>query len=381
MANFWQTLKRIAGNLGTGRLLSRLPRSLRTLARTGEALSRTQQSPAQRQGAGRLPMPRGWAPTPPGPTLEPPVTAEIVQPEQRELSALARFPTPRTEEAAEDFLDRVADAISTVDPSRLTPAQRQAIQRVEQIQRDYRRAKEAAEREAAVEGDDEEGQMIQTLGRGPMGYEQVATEALIGRAIRTPGSSNVYSFVYMAAEQDGGEGTLFSPQEEARRLTWERQYAAGTWRGPYRRSRHGTEMGGILYVTFKLWHPGMPSGERPNEPGPTYAYYDVPMAKFKEFKDAISPGGKGAGVAVWDYLRIRGTRYGHQHTYRLASGAYVPGGGKLVQKGGVYIPRKATVKGFVKRALPSQGVGRRQATRSQLAPSAYKTQRPRIGRR
>ena len=163
---------------------------------------------------------------------------------------------------------------------------------------------------------------IQLLGRGHLGYDAEGTERLLAREIRTPQSSNVYSFVYQ--------------QENTR--------------GPLRMQT------GILYVTFRLWHPGM-KGKRPNQPGPTYAYYDVPASKYKEFQSAASTG--SAGGAVWDYLRQRGSQFGHQHPYRLVAGALVPHGGE-------YVPRKATKWGYRKRALPAFGTGRRGFQRSQL---------------
>lgn len=86
---------------------------------------------------------------------------------------------------------------------------------------------------------------------------------------------------------------------------------------------------GILYVTFRAEAPK--GGERPHSAGPTYAYYDVPIKKYKEFERASDAS---AGKAVWDYMRVRGAMWNHQHRYRF------------IQSTGDYIPRKATKRGL-----------------------------------
>lgn len=165
---------------------------------------------------------------------------------------------------------------------------------------------------------------IPTLGRGSIGYDEEGTRALVAREILTPGSSNVYSFVY---------------EEET------------DPRGGF------NQRAGILYVTFKAWHPGQKG--RPNSPGPTYAYYDVPLRKYRAFESMVEPSGQRAGVAVWDYLRVRGSKHDHRFPYRLVAGSVIPAGG-------VYVPRKATRGGFKKRALPGMGTGRRSFRLSTL---------------
>lgn len=147
---------------------------------------------------------------------------------------------------------------------------------------------------------------VQLLGRDA-GYDVADFEAVMDSLRKTPGSSNVYGYYF---------------ERESRRV-------------------------GILYVTFKA----EVDGERPNAPGQTYAYYDVPVRKHHEFQQAAA---SSAGGAVWDYLRIRGTVWGHQHQYRL------------VQSHGDYVPRKATPRGYRTRNLPALGVGRREYRRSTL---------------
>lgn len=144
---------------------------------------------------------------------------------------------------------------------------------------------------------------------GGMGFDTHQTAELIERETLV-NSSNVYSYVYQRTSKTNG----------------------------------------ILYVTFLAWSPG--GGERSGA-GPTYAYYDVPVTKYKAFK---REAGKSAGAAVWDYLRVRGTHWDHQHQYRLV-------GATLVQETGeFYVPRKAVERGYKRRIL---------ALRSTLPPRAF----------
>ncbi len=99
-----------------------------------------------------------------------------------------------------------------------------------------------------------------------------------------------------------------------------------------------TEKFGTLYVTFLAWTPGH---GKSHAPGATYAYYDVNLTKYVQFRRAAS---NSAGEAVWDYLRVRGSAYEHQQPYELVSGV-------LVQDAGQYIPRKASTKGYMQRAI------------------------------
>jgi hypothetical protein len=115
---------------------------------------------------------------------------------------------------------------------------------------------------------------------------------------------------------------------------------------------------GILYVTFLHWEQGMKSDER-SGPGPTYAYYDFPIAKYAQFEAATR---ESAGKAVWDYCRIRGSQHAHQHRYTL------------IQVEGDYIPRKATVRGFAARTLLAIGKDRynpEMMRRSTLEPRKF----------
>lgn len=107
-----------------------------------------------------------------------------------------------------------------------------------------------------------------------------------------------------------------------------------------------TERMGILYVTFLHWEPGMKPEER-SGPGSTYAYYDFPLTKYGQFERMAD---ESAGKAVWDYCRLRGSSWGHQHRY------------EMVQAEGDYVPRKATRAGFVARALldPRQSLSDRK---------------------
>ena len=266
-------------------------------------------------------------------------------------------PTPKLPSPAEMQLLRLADQARNVPPvqaeahiqqiealidrvvaeGRMTEDQADALQQVKEMLALRKQAKplRAEEQQKAVE---EALTDIKVLGRGYMGYDPAAAARLMQQVVRTPGSSNVYSFVYQPEEGEQARFKGFGLQKEA----------------------------GILYVTFKLWAPGMSSKSRPDVPGPTYAYYNVPHQKYTLFVSQIATSGKGAGEAIWDYLRHRGSRYGHQHPYRLVSGALVPHGGTMIQAGGTYVPRKATAWGYRKRHLPAWGVGKRGSARSQL---------------
>lgn len=170
--------------------------------------------------------------------------------------------------------------------------------------------------------DDEQPPGSEDRELGPEDFELLGRDAAYDRAdwyvvmdqMRlTPGSSNVYGYYF---------------ETESRKT-------------------------GILYVTFIASY----RGEVREGAGATYAYYDVPVRKFHEFQRAAA---SSAGGAVWDYLRLRGTTWGHQHQYRL------------VQAHGDYVPRKATRKGFKTRNVPEIGeTGRRTYRRSTLPESTF----------
>lgn len=163
---------------------------------------------------------------------------------------------------------------------------------------------------------------IPLIGRDSASYDPESMQAILEREVKTPDSSNVYSFVY---------------EEET------------DPRGRFQ------ERSGILYVTFRPWYPGMK--HRPNGPGPMYAYFDVPWRKYKAFAAAAT--NHSAGGAVWEYLRVRGSKWDHRFPYRLVGGVQVPAGG-------VYVPRKVTQWGLRRRTLPTPGTGRRGFVRSSL---------------
>ena len=123
---------------------------------------------------------------------------------------------------------------------------------------------------------------------------------------------------------------------------------------------------GILYVTFLEWAPKSRggTGEKGDGPGATYAYFDFPLAKYKQFESLAE---SSAGSAVWDYCRVRHSVFEHQHTYRLISTS------------GEYVPRKATAQGFAARSLADVGTGKRGARGSSLAPrrQSFRRQLPR----
>lgn len=150
---------------------------------------------------------------------------------------------------------------------------------------------------------------VKLLGRDA-GYDPDDFAAVMENMRLTPGSSNVWGYFY---------------ERESRKS-------------------------GILYVTFL--QQGL-DGKKIQAPGPTYAYYDVPVTKAIAFQKATA---SSAGGAVWDYCRVRGSVYAHQHQYRL------------VHVSGDYVPRKASRYGYVARAVPALGVGRRSYRRNTLSP-------------
>lgn len=157
------------------------------------------------------------------------------------------------------------------------------------------------------EGDDEAFDDIEILGRDAS-YDHADWKVVMDQMRLTPGSTNVYGYYF--------------------------EFESCTT--------------GILYVTFLADY----RGEKREGPGATYAYYTVPARKYHQFQEAAA---SSAGNAVWDFLRIRGTIWGHQHQYRL------------VQVHGDYIPRKATKKGYRTRHLLAIGeTGRRSYRRSTL---------------
>lgn len=165
----------------------------------------------------------------------------------------------------------------------------------------------------------EEFDQIQLLGRDA-GYDQADFDAVM-HGMRLVSSSNVYGYFF---------------EREQRNM-------------------------GILYVTFLET---LPNGKRGTSPGPTYAYYNVPVRKAIQFQKASE---ESAGHAVWDYLRVRGSVFAHQHMYRL------------VHVSGEYVPRKATALGYKARAVPNLGIGRRGFRRNTLQPITFSRNDPRRG--
>lgn len=83
-------------------------------------------------------------------------------------------------------------------------------------------------------------------------------------------------------------------------------------------------------------------------PGPMYAYFGVPERVFAAMRVAVSKG-----KFVWDALRVRGSIWRHQYTYRLVAaghsfiGRNAQGRGEFIN----YVPRQASRKGFRRRIL------------------------------
>jgi hypothetical protein len=161
----------------------------------------------------------------------------------------------------------------------------------------------------------------------PEGDEDEESEVTVTPEIRTPASSNVYSFQY-----DYSRSILYVRYQE---------HTINP------RAAKMSSSGGRTHVKGEL---GRTVGGKTGGPGALYAYYDVPPRIFERIVRAPS-----AGKAVWDDLRIRGTAYGHRFRYTLAAGQVVSMDGQK----GVYIPRKVTPQGFRSRTLAIEGTGRR----------------------
>lgn len=204
------------------------------------------------------------------------------------------------------------------------------LARIAQAARDYMKARlyGGSDRQAAdaigppreppvpppiVASNDDDDEEIEFLGRGEQ-YDPEAWETFVSN-MREVSSSNVYAYGY----------------------------------------RQETPRMGILYVTFLNWIPKTFGGDGERSgPGATYAYYDVPLAKYRSFERMAE---SSAGGAVWDYLRVRHSKFEHQHTYQL------------VQVSGSYVPRKATAKGYKPRQVAAPGMGRRSAHARQQLPA------------
>lgn len=178
-----------------------------------------------------------------------------------------------------------------------------------------------------------------------------APDSAYGPETLTPQSSNVYSFSFSAESRTRG---ILYVTYKASVLN-----ASGVDSSGAPRHKGGSrQMRGKRGSTV--------TSQRKNEPGPTYAYLDVPAVVYHKMQQAQSKG-----KFVWDALRIRGTIYGHQYQYKLVHGQVT------IQDGvsGVYIPRKATRRGFALRSVASVGRGRRSFQSSTLGAQHFSSRR------
>lgn len=172
-------------------------------------------------------------------------------------------------------------------------------------------------------------------------------ESPYGQEILTPQSSNVFSFSYQPQTS-----TLYVTYK-ANRLNPD---SVRTVRG---RGKHN-QLAGRSGSTIR---------GKTNSRGPMYAYHAVPVQIFNRMRAAQSKG-----RFVWDNLRIRGTIYGHKYNYTLAQAQVVATKGVS----GVYVPRKATKKGFQTRSVATVGQGRRGFITSTLPErvGVFRSRRP-----
>jgi hypothetical protein len=140
------------------------------------------------------------------------------------------------------------------------------------------------------------------------------------RLIRSPQSSNVYAYGY-----DQQTATMYV------------QFLAPTMNtGSVKKSRRGPG--------FAKGRLGSTISGKSNVGGPMYAYFNVPPRVFDAMDRASSKGG-----AVWDFLRVRGSVWQHQFSYRLVTSSI--GVGPNVD----YVPRKAHKGGFARRRIIESG--------------------------
>lgn len=170
----------------------------------------------------------------------------------------------------------------------------------------------------------------------------------IENAITAPESTNVYSFAY-----DPNTSTLYVTYKGVKL-----NEGVKTTRGRIGRGQGKHQFKGERGATL---------AGRTNMPGATYAYLDVPARVFTRMKHASSKG-----KFVWDELRVRGTIYGHKYRYQLVQGALVTQGSFH----GIYVPRRATRKGFRVRTEAGMGRGRRGFAMSALpSQTGFSTRR------
>lgn len=137
----------------------------------------------------------------------------------------------------------------------------------------------------------------------------VTNSNVFDNEIETPQSSNVFSFAY-----DFDQSILYV-----------------TFKAPGPAVKKETRVSSSTGKEYTLYH-------RAHKRGPMYSYggrmRKIPQHVYSRMKSAAS-----AGEFVWDELRIRGTIYGHRYPYTLVN----PG---ELSDGSVYVPRKATKRGF-----------------------------------
>jgi hypothetical protein len=215
------------------------------------------------------------------------------------------------------------------------------------LAREWIRRKMSGGRSAAGSADADEGSLPPVLNDRRQGAPPIAKEDKEDE----PPYSKVQLF---GRDESYYEETWQAFQASMRTVSSSNVYAYGF--------QHETATSGILYVTFLDWAPKVFGGDGSRSgPGPTYAYYDFPAAKFRLFQ---SEAEASAGSAVWDFCRVRHSAFEHQHTYRL------------IQTAGDYVPRKATAGGYKARNT-NQGKGQAKlnrggGARQQLAPQEIK---------
>ena len=144
---------------------------------------------------------------------------------------------------------------------------------------------------------------------------------VFSQMIRTPESSNVYAIGY-----DHDVGVLYV------------QY-----RAPGKPEFYSDQLNTCSGLEYQMGH-------RADQPGPIYAYGSRATPVIPSMWDRLVAA-PSKGEWIWQNLRICGTNWGHRFTYTLTNPSQV--GNRI------YVPRRASPRGFRTRSVSVPGSGRR----------------------
>jgi hypothetical protein len=282
---------------------------------------------------------------------------------RRDLTELVRLLTGSRRTRLPAWLRPVVSALRG-NPARLPPQARQFVEAVQQAERENLLPRPSVPFTEALQTpgqppsaappttDQDPAPVppkIHPRTRVPQGFPE--EQQNFSEEFLTPASSNVYSFQYYRQPGDSGlpnqTRAILYVTYKANRIRSSTSPTSGMF-GTTRRHR-GRK--GQVYGEH-----GSTVGSKTNGPGSTYAYFDVPLSVFHGMKGAYSKG-----HYVWEKLRVEHSVWGHRYKYQLIVGQVLG-----TPAGGQYVPRKATRKGYVTRAVADIGTGRRGFVTSTL---------------